>query len=952
MTAGIAGARTVGRDRELDRISARLAALAAGTGGVVLVSGEPGIGKTRLALDATAAARAAGCRVAWGRCPEAGAAPAFWPWIEVVREVVAAEGTEAVRARLGPAAEDVLALAEARDLLLPGSVPAELVASQRFRALDGLVRLVDGDGPPLLVVVEDMHRADEFSVAALRHLAPQVGRLPAVVLVTLRPADLLPETALTAALPDVVSLPWCDDVPLGPLGADDAARLVAAVPGRPLDDEGLAAVVARAGGNPLFLQQLALAPGGPGEVPTSVRQVIRARVGALPADCRALLDVLAVAGREADVDLAAALADLPPDRARAVLTPAVTSGLLLPRGRVVSFSHALVQETLYADLDPVRRAALHERVAALLENPAAEDPGLRAARADHALRAVRGGRPLDCVPAVRAAASAAAGRLAFAEAARWLREALPECAGRPDERIAVLLELGSAEEHSGRTAEARVHLERAADLAAERGDAHALAAAALGIGSCVVPVGEVDRALVARLRQAAEALDGADPAVHVRLLARLAVELYWEDGAGARRESAAALDAAEQLPGDRRTLAEALWARLFTLRGPDRLDERLALGRRLVDTGVEERAGDVEFRGRVWWVPELLRAGQLPAYRANVERLALLADRSGQPLHRWYADLFAAQRDLLTGRPDAAAARSGAAAEVAARLGIEAGRVYAVAQQVPLRRDVGRLEEVREPLQELADRYPALVTLQMMLSLVDAEVGHVDEAAAALARLAAGDFAAVPPDSLWTATLCLAAEVAARLDDQATARVVARLLEPYRGTCAVQGVPVVWGAVDRAVGLARLTCGDAARATSALTAAVALHQRWGFGPLTIRTRLDLAVARGLDADGRREVHKAAADARAAGLHRLARQAEDLLAGPPRIGGPGGELSPREVEVLRLLAAGASNNGIATRLVLSVNTVERHVRNLYTKLGVANRAEAAAVAARHDTGLSR
>jgi DNA-binding CsgD family transcriptional regulator len=341
----------------------------------------------------------------------------------------------------------------------------------------------------------------------------------------------------------------------------------------------------------------------------------------------------------------------------------------------------------------------------------------------------------------------------------------------------------------------------------------------------------------------------------------------------------------------------------------------------------------------------------MPAFRANVERLGLIARASGQPLHRWYAELFAAERDLAIGHPGTAAAHSAEAAEVAARLGIEAGHVYFLGQQLPLRRDVGGLEEIREPLQEVADRYPALVTLQMMSCVLDAETGRLEQAGSALARLAADDFAVVPQDALWTATLCLAVEVAAVTGDVATARAAARLLDPHRGTCAVQGVPVAWGAVDRAVGIGRLACGDTTGARGPLAAALALHRKWGMAPQAIRTRLDLAVAQGMDAEGRRDVERAAAEARAIGLDRLAERAAELqaTAGAPRISGPGGVLSARETEVLGLLAAGVSNAGIAARLVLSVNTVERHVRNVYTKLGVANRAEAAAVAVRAQAG---
>jgi ATP/maltotriose-dependent transcriptional regulator MalT len=293
-----------------------------------------------------------------------------------------------------------------------------------------------------------------------------------------------------------------------------------------------------------------------------------------------------------------------------------------------------------------------------------------------------------------------------------------------------------------------------------------------------------------------------------------------------------------------------------------------------------------------------------------------------------------------------AADRSRTAAAVAERLGTEAGEIYRLAQQVVLCRDVGGLGALVDPLQAVADRYPALVTLQMLLTVVQAELGQADDAAAGLARLAADEFAAVPPDSLWTATLCYAVEMAALLGDGRTAALAGRLVEPYRGTCAVQGVPVAWGAVDRAVGLARLASGDRTGGLAALEAALDLHRRWGCTALAVRTRLDLAAARGMDAEGRRHAQLARADAERLGLTRLVERATGLLdAAPVRLSGPGGTLSARETEVLDLLARGVSNQGIAARLVLSVNTVERHVRNLYLKLGVANRAEAAALAAR-------
>src|SRR4051794_34620490 len=165
MTPGTTGT-AVGRDRELARIDARLGEAAAARGGVVLISGEPGIGKTRLVLDAAGAARGRDLGVAWGRCPEAGGAPAFWPWIQVVRARVREEGAAAVTKRLGATATDILALAGAQEIVDSASpVAADLVTSQRFRMFDGFVQLLAGGPDPVVVVLEDVHRADELCVA-------------------------------------------------------------------------------------------------------------------------------------------------------------------------------------------------------------------------------------------------------------------------------------------------------------------------------------------------------------------------------------------------------------------------------------------------------------------------------------------------------------------------------------------------------------------------------------------------------------------------------------------------------------------------------------------------------------------------------------------------------------------------------------------------------------------
>src|SRR5262245_45725836 len=285
----------IGRDAELARLHAAIADTTAGTGGFVLLAGEAGIGKSRLAEAAAEHALASGARVVWGRCWEAGGAPPYWPWVEALREL----GLE--------------------ELLTPlrGQAP-ESRDEERFMLFDRVMSaLMDSARPtPLVVVLEDLHVADPSSLALLQALVPRVRAAPLLIVGTQRTGEGAAPVLLrrAVALAEVVELGGLDERAVGELARVSGGRA------------GDAAALAHAtGGNPLFVQALARVY-GVGPLPANVRETLARRVEALPEATRDALGAASVLGRDVPRARLAALCGAGDDE----LAPAVEAGLLVP----------------------------------------------------------------------------------------------------------------------------------------------------------------------------------------------------------------------------------------------------------------------------------------------------------------------------------------------------------------------------------------------------------------------------------------------------------------------------------------------------------------------------------------------------------------------------------------------------------------------------------------------
>ncbi|NUT32543.1 MAG: AAA family ATPase, partial [Hamadaea sp.] len=362
----------VGRRAERERLAAAAARAHAEGCQIVWISGEPGAGKTALA---EACAADLGWPVAWGRCPEVDGAPPAWPWSEVLGTLTAIRRPEAE-----------LAAPLARLLHRDATVDAD--AGGQFwlaRAVGDYLTAAAGDGP-LMIILDDVHRADEETLQILRQVAGQLRDAPVLLLAAYRSDEA----------PDVLGATWAalagarsETVELTGLAAQDAADLLRRDSGVDLGDEAAAALAVRTGGNPLFLRETARliaaegADAATAAVPAGVRNVLRRRIGRLPAKAQTVLRHAAVLGRDADVDLLLEVAGAEEDVVLDALEAAVLTGLLTePAPGRVRFAHALVLDTLYQDTPLLRRTRLHAKVLATLERTRPADV---AALARHAL---------------------------------------------------------------------------------------------------------------------------------------------------------------------------------------------------------------------------------------------------------------------------------------------------------------------------------------------------------------------------------------------------------------------------------------------------------------------------------------------------------------------------------------------------------------------------------------
>jgi DNA-binding CsgD family transcriptional regulator len=979
----------VGRERELAILRTNLEIGLFGEGRVLLLSGEPGIGKTRIAEELASDAAARGALVLWGRSHEAEWTPPYWPWVQVLRAYAQHRPTTALRTELGAGAADIAQLVPEIAAQFPDLPPLPTLSPEqaRFRAFDHVAVFLQraAAAQPLVLILDDLHWADAPSLLLLEFMARETRDAPLVTLGTYRDVEIGRQHPLARTVAELVRAGRSQRVTLRGLSQADVGRLVAADGVAPTADL-VAAVYDQTEGNPFFVHEIAqlLASeaadgrersGRQLPIPQSVREAVGRRLDRLTPECNDILATAAAIGREFGLPVLSRAGEQPSEHILAALEEATTTRLIeeVPR-RVAAyrFAHALIRDTLYDELSTVQRVRLHRRIGQALEIHYGAHLDRRLAElAHHFVQAAPGGDVARAIDYASRAGDWAMALLAYEDAAAHYESALQviDLMDAPDEtrRCGVLLALGEAQRSAGDPA-FRTTFERAADLAKTLRAPELLGHASLGAAGQETALFRADPSLVRLLDEALSALEPADAVIRTRVLARLALELALEeeslDRATVLSEEAVA---AARLHGEPELLARTLHARYTVLCGyPDALDAAFAVATEM--TEVADRSGNRElsFIAHGWRVFVPLIRGEIETVTAEIDTCIRLADELRQPYQIGLMTGTRGSRALIAGRFEEGERFYHEHRAIMDRLRGRSENLWGyVGAMFFLRREQGRLAEFEPILTSMLEQFPTYPTWRAIRVQLAIESGRHDEARDELERFAASNFAALHGHGVWIDywldAVARLAEVCAESRALDHAPTLYDMLLPFASRNVISAGHNMWcGAVARYLGQLAAILGRWEEADQHFRDALAINARIGAPPLVARTQL--AYARMLlDRDNpedreqaRTLASEALATARAIGMTRLTDELRALLeqmAGHSTERGPGADalegLTKREIDVLRLLVAGRSNPEIAESLFISRATARTHVGNILAKFGVHARAEVIDYARRTD-----
>ena len=913
----------VGRETERVRLMDTWKSAREGEFRVVLITGEPGIGKTRLANEMALAAHGEGATVLFGRCDDELDVP-YQPFVDALQHFVEQCPPAYIRDELGSGAGELVRLFPELTRRFPELVPAPATDAEtaRYRLFEAVCSwLAAASGPePVLFVVDDLQWASKSTTLLVHHMVRSSAPMRLLLLATWRDTDPGPGDSLQVFIADTAKSGRVDRIGLDRLDRAEVDEFLVHAVEEITDATDVAteaplrvgpALYRKSEGNPFFMQELTrdlVDVGGlnfasldPDDVarlgvPETVREVVLRRVGRLDDQVGRVLAAAAVSGREFEVSTLEDALDLHSDEVIDALDVARAARLVRERADTIGcfeFDHGLVRDVLYQELGTTRRARLHDRMARALErNHADELDSWAADIASHLLAAGNRGNEVRASGYLVRAGGVALRGLSYEQAVAMFEKALTaiEAAPPPEAplRADILLALGDARFRTLDFEGSRKAFLEAVDEARSRGDAGQLAQGARGLARAA-QFGTAEHPVADLLDEALAALSREDSYLRAQLLAIRAAQSLLNTYEGRRDDLVAEAVAMAERLGDPAELAFVLGVSVIGTFAPDMLDLRLRYLDMQIETASRVGYTEVLCEAHGWRATATIETGVLDHVEEDVEAMARTADELGQPWYRAMAQQRQAMLAQLSGDYETAEMLANASLAAAPQnqmsvLAGFAGLTWAI------RRDQGRLAEVEPALVAFANSTPEIPAWQATLAVTALDLGRRDHALAALKTLIQGGLGAVPMDWLWTATMVLAAEVAASLDQRDLVAELIDLLRPYerRGVPVAVGVAYL-GTTSRALGLLAAALGDYQTAIGDLEDAIEIETRLGAGAYEARARLDLArtyLARHGSGDSRRAVallHDARSIAGRLGLRTVASQIVATLGHLPTSG---------------------------------------------------------------------
>jgi hypothetical protein len=816
----------IGRRKSVEVLEAMAAAASKGRGGLAIVRGAAGIGKTRLVEELAQRATPWGLDVAWSTCWQGDGAPAFWPWIQTLRD---------------------LGLDDAADRLDESSItPAGPESSStRFALFDSIARdlVTAARSRSALLVIEDLHWAGVGTLLLLRVVADKLASsAPLLVVVTYREEEQPTDPSFAERIGALLSRATLID--LQPLTVHDVAELAESVATTADPVE----LHRRSGGNPLFVHELVRlyeSDGSLAGMPPVIGAVIEQRLKRLAGSTRSLLELAAVAatiGPRGTVGFLVDASGHEPSDVLAGLREAARHGLVRIDAGTWEFTHPLIRDAVEAGIAERHGSELYVRVAETIDGL-----GLASAHATAVAHLYSAAARFDDDVRDRAAVWSqragdhAASVLAFETAARHYGRAValvPEADIAT--RIALQLALGGALFAGGDEPAASAAFNLAADDARHHHRVEDLARAALAPGAFEVRM--FDRRQVDLLHEALRGIGAQDSLLRTQLLARLAVAETFLAEPGQRRDrSEEAVTIARRLD-EPAALAAALAAHLDSIAGPAYTGERLATARELVDLAGSIGDRQLEALGLRFRVVGQLEQGDLPGARSAIGAYAAIAEELASPLYQWYVPLWRAALAIAEGDDRKVDLHQAHAED----LGQRAGSLNAMLLVDSQRWERAVASNSLEQLDALASKFQnsgftdmlESPTVQSMFGCYHALRGESGAAARILAQLARNRYIAVSDDSEWLMDMVTLGDVSIALGDAEQAATILDLITPHADLWAIAGIGAyVGGSVHAPVGRLAAMLGRRSQAVEHFASAYSAHLESGASALAEQPEL-------------------------------------------------------------------------------------------------------------------